>query len=1044
MGIAGQIAFVLCLLSFVLPVLAAPTDLSPATTEANPVRLLTESQYDYLYNKDYVARDAALTGGSMSEKDFTGGSPVTLSWKGTSGTCSVEVRKIAGDDLRTVAASATALDGAVAEAATVREGAVVWTGTTSGTSVSVVNLELDADYEWTVTDSSGGAASATFRTSAEPPRLVKAGEMAVMRDLGGWTGWLGGKPYKVRQNQLFRGGPAKNVDAAATAFFHDIVGLRTELDFRGTSGDRLNVTGVAYVPLSRDSYYCVTKEDMDKKDKDFWPNLIESFKVIFDAKQRPAYFHCSIGRDRTGITAFLALALLGVSEEDLWRDYQASSYKLTSSIVKSGTYMAGYIRDMKAFKPNAGTINEAVADYFVNDLGFTANDIETFRKEMLIGYGEPPPPAFAVTPYLQNPGADAMTIIFFTTGPCEATVEVRPAGDNRTVAASATALDGAAAETATVRSATTVGVWAQALTNNVYHLNQNDKEEKNKWNNSLYRHRVRFEGLEANRTYAYTVTLGGPAADGATARGEDRAVAASATDAGTVYQNVFRTAPDRNTPIRFVSYADCETMQSSHRNDYTMNLRRMKERDPDLITTAGDLTARGGIQSHWDEFWMQNAGGAPDGGTAIGYTDILGSIPMLTAIGNHDLFDNADHTVSGGWFQDRQGEVATEKFLSYFEFNSNGVAYACRDGTRIPETRDMSQLFHREDYGPVTLIFLDTNNGQDGDADADHDRDTNYDKPGDSQHTEGGMDRRKGARHPDFNPGSPQYDWLTNQLADAQANSRFTFVFNHHCPYSVGGHNKSWTTGEDASALAVRVLTGTMVRYGVDGWICGHDELLEHSITNGWEILPNGQRRRHTLSVYDVGCSGDSPRNSGGASNPLAYWKGDNNYGMSPTDSQYGFLETDVTTNRNGRWTCTITPVQGSTGKYLGAQVVYVENPDRGENENDLVYAEYAKTSPISGVSPTRPSDWLAWERPPEGPGAPTFRIEEPHFVTATRTTVRAGKPTEVQYTGFLTEKGCWYAWGRDGKAETAWRQGDGTPCDLEQPEGDGWELLVR
>ena len=137
--------------------------------------------------------------------------------------------------------------------------------------------------------------------------------------------------------------------------------------------------------------------------------------------------------------------------------------------------------------------------------------------------------------------------------------------------------------------------------------------------------------------------------------------------------------------------------------------------------------------------------------------------------------------------------------------------------------------------------------------------------------------------------------------------------------------------------------------------------------------------------------------------------------------------------------------MQGSTGNYLNAQVVYVENPDRGEGVNDLVYAEYAKTKAIEGVSSTKPSDWLAWERPPEGAGMPAYWTEEPVFTTATHITVTGPSRAERQYRGFLTEKGRWYAWGRDGKAETEWKQGAGAPLELAKPnEEETWELMVR
>ena len=78
-------------------------------------------------------------------------------------------------------------------------------------------------------------------------------------------------------------------------------------------------------------------------------------------------------------------------------------------------------------------------------------------------------------------------------------------------------------------------------------------------------------------------------------------------------------------------------------------------------------------------------------------------------------------------------------------------------------------------------------------------------------------------------------------------------------------------------------------------------------------------------------------------------------------------------------------------------------------------------------------------------PEKPPYETVEPVWVTATRTRIVAGQRIEVQYRGFLTEKGLWYAWGRDGKAETEWKQGTGAPLELAKPnEEETWELMVR
>ena len=592
-------------------------------------------------------------------------------------------------------------------------------------------------------------------------------------------------------------------------------------------------------------------------------------------------------------------------------------------------------------------------------------------------------PDFFVKPYLQHPSKDAMSIICFTTDEsCTATFKCW--------------LRNADAASRRVMTETATGVWAQALTNNLV------CGDTGRTTGRLYRHRARFTGLKPNRIYDYAVELEG----------------------GNVYSNSFRTAPGRDTPIRFVSYADCETTATPFAN-YVKNLEQMQKRDPDFVAIAGDFVARGGIQSYWDGFWKANAG---DKG------DIASSIPLLTVLGNHDLYDNGvANDKADDYKYDLQGETGTERYLAYFENEPNGVEYAVRDGTEIPETRDLSQLFHRVDYGPVTLVFLDTNDGDDNDPN----KDTNYETRSDGTHCPPGIDRHLGGRHPDFNPGSPQYDWLTNQLADAQQKSRFTFVFNHHCPYSVGSHNKG-PTETGGSAQPVRVLTETMVRYGVDGWICGHDEILEHSITNGWEILPDGSKRKHTLSIYDLGCSGDEFRKSNECQNPLEYFK--------VTSSNYGFLEVDVNTNKSGRWTCSLTPIDVSSGSYKaqGDQTILLESPDRSESSNDLVYAQATnKSNPIDGATQKKPTDWLDYEKPPEDQDEGGIWTETPQFVTVTTITWNGGRMSGERQKGFATKPGLWYAWGKDGKPETEWVAGDGTPLTLQPPDAGTWDLLV-
>ena len=49
--------------------------------------------------------------------------------------------------------------------------------------------------------------------------------------------------------------------------------------------------------------------------------LKDAFAIFGNKDNYPIVMHCSIGTDRTGMLAFLINSLLGVSEEDLYKDY---------------------------------------------------------------------------------------------------------------------------------------------------------------------------------------------------------------------------------------------------------------------------------------------------------------------------------------------------------------------------------------------------------------------------------------------------------------------------------------------------------------------------------------------------------------------------------------------------------------------------------------------------------------------------------------------------------------------------------------------------
>lgn len=522
-------------------------------------------------------------------------------------------------------------------------------------------------------------------------------------------------------------------------------------------------------------------------------------------------------------------------------------------------------------------------------------------------------PKFCVTPYVQNPAADAMTIIFFTDSECAATVTYWPAAG------------GAAA-----RSVTATCVRADNL------VAVAGRDDVAKWG-TQYRHRVRLTGLAAGTAYGYEVALPG--------------------GSGAHYANTFKTVPDRNTPVRFVAYSDSETVPpdfiDGSRNNhatgdgrtqewdvlengvkvsktyhvsrsvgFASNLRHMAAWEPDLYLVAGDLAARGGPQILWDEYWKEMAGGL-----GLGYGDPAGSVPILAAIGNHDLYDNDGlGQYSLAYDTTKGGATALGKFKTYFEFPPNGDS-------------QYDQQYFRQDYGPVTLLFIDSNHGTTGSV------------------------------SPPFSSDSKMYGWLEANLADAQKNARFTFLIQHHCPYSLGKHNHP---GDAQTAVRIRsAIEGLVKAYGVTAWLGGHEEMQEHSQLPCGTTLPNGRER--VVNVFDLGSAGDGLKGEPfrGVENPYSVFRA---YENSPDGTHYGHLQIEVAPS-NGTWYCTMVPAysyfkDGNSPSELryyrdkvivreGGEIVYQEAGSQVEpppEDEDGVIAVEGTTAYDFGNSPTQVS----------------------------------------------------------------------------------------
>ncbi len=105
------------------------------------------------------------------------------------------------------------------------------------------------------------------------------------------------------------------------------LGIRLELDLRSSSdnsGQNANYFNAEapYEMLPIGQYDNILSSGSTKS------ALKGIFELLADESNYPIYYHCNAGADRTGTLTFLINGLLGVSYEDLTRDFETTSFSI--------------------------------------------------------------------------------------------------------------------------------------------------------------------------------------------------------------------------------------------------------------------------------------------------------------------------------------------------------------------------------------------------------------------------------------------------------------------------------------------------------------------------------------------------------------------------------------------------------------------------------------------------------------------------------------------------------------------------------------------
>jgi len=343
--------------------------------------------------------------------DGTKPQPVVCSWQGSATNYAVVLRRL--------------LDGKVFHSSAVATNAVQFD-----------SLEIGRTWQLSVT-AGGESAAVRFRTEDLTPRLLRFVGTANCRDIGGYRG-LGGR--RIRQGLVFRteglnsnapveyysnkeilaldkqgklekmgsvgrrlherlakgkalderpsrnrlvkrekyASGARRLSDAEIARLLAVYGIRSDIDLRSDQ----ECYGMSGSPLgpSVTWFHCPYNAYADAFGDGARAVNRKVFRVFLDAKNYPVDFHCIGGADRTGTVAMLLEALLGVCEDDLWRDYLTTGFSGVVSDAEHKKKFAAAVAKLKEF-PGDTLADKAAA--FFRTLGFSDADIEFLRNHLL-------------------------------------------------------------------------------------------------------------------------------------------------------------------------------------------------------------------------------------------------------------------------------------------------------------------------------------------------------------------------------------------------------------------------------------------------------------------------------------------------------------------------------------------------------------------------------------------------------------------------------------------------------------------------------------
>ena len=246
-----------------------------------------------------------------------------------------------------------------------------------------------------------------------------------LRDIGGEY-----KDVEIRLNRLLRGRALTSLSENGIKKLKEQCHLKTIIDLRDIAEQAqkpdMDIPGVKRVllPIFADGKVGISHEDREKNDHiallqklppmsqmyyemlhdECRENLAKIIRFIVAAADEDYafYYHCSEGKDRTGIISAVLLSMLGVSREEIIKEYlytnrvahhKANIYYLVAKYVRFDVNLAKKLHGMFSAKKEYISTYFTMIDeefggdyerFYIEGLHLTKEEIDAFRKKMIV------------------------------------------------------------------------------------------------------------------------------------------------------------------------------------------------------------------------------------------------------------------------------------------------------------------------------------------------------------------------------------------------------------------------------------------------------------------------------------------------------------------------------------------------------------------------------------------------------------------------------------------------------------------------------------